>query len=111
MPIQANGAIVPQILRTLRDTVICIDLPLDVLLSEMEVARCFGLNCQPVREVFITLQEAGPLSICLQRGTVVRRISVAVVLDACFGRETASRTTAARPRRRARPASARNSHA
>ena len=63
MPIQADGAIVPQILRTLRDAVIRIDLPPDVLLSETKVARCFGVSRQPVREVFIKLQKAGLLSI------------------------------------------------
>ncbi|WP_137176507.1 GntR family transcriptional regulator [Roseomonas sp. AR75] len=81
------GALAPQLLRLLRDSIVQGEMPPGTLLSEAEIARRFGVSRQPVREAFIKLQESGLLSIRPQRGTVVQRISMDAVYDARFVRE------------------------
>lgn len=55
--------------------------------SETEIAAEYGISRQPVREAFIKLSEEGLIEVRPQRGTVVRKIAYAAVLDARFVRE------------------------
>jgi len=56
-------------------------------LSEAEIARRFAVSRQPVREAFIRLAEAGLVAIRPYRGTFVRKITPADVLEGRFLRE------------------------
>ncbi|WP_319517909.1 GntR family transcriptional regulator [uncultured Martelella sp.] len=71
----------------LRDLIIHNELPPGSRLSESELAARFAVSRQPVREAFIKLSEEGLLEVRPQRGTFVRRISQAAVMDARFVRE------------------------
>nr|WP_272212938.1 GntR family transcriptional regulator [Marinicella sp. W31]MDC2878868.1 GntR family transcriptional regulator [Marinicella sp. W31] len=71
----------------LRDLILHNELPPGSRLSESELAARFAVSRQPVREAFIKLSEEGLLEIRPQRGTFVRRISQAAVMDARFVRE------------------------
>lgn len=71
----------------LRDLILHNDLPPGSRLSESELAARFAVSRQPVREAFIKLSEEGLLEVRPQRGTFVRRISQAAVMDARFVRE------------------------
>lgn len=51
------------------------------------MARRFSVSRQPVREAFLKLSEDGLLEIRPQRGTFVRKINKAAVMDARFVRE------------------------
>lgn len=53
-------------------------------LSEVEIARQFGVSRQPVREAFIRLSNAGLLLIRPQRASVVRKISLNEVSKSRF---------------------------
>ena len=64
-----------------------IDLPPGSVISEADIASRFGISRQPAREALIKLQDAGLLSISLQRGTRVQRISAAEEINARFVRE------------------------
>lgn len=77
----------PQVYRILRERIIRADLLPGSLISESEIARTFALSRQPVREAFIKLSEEGLVEVRPQRGTLVRRISRAAVMDARFVRE------------------------
>ena len=76
-----------QLLAILRDRIVRGDLAPGVRLSEAGVAAEFQVSRQPVREVFIKLAEIGLLEVRPQRGTVVPKISVDMVLDVRFVRE------------------------
>ncbi|WP_246710358.1 GntR family transcriptional regulator [Martelella soudanensis] len=71
----------------LRELILHNDLPPGSRLSESDIAARFAVSRQPVREAFIKLSEEGLLEIRPQRGTFVRRISQAAVMDARFVRE------------------------
>lgn len=77
----------PQVYRILRQRIIRGELEPGTLISESEIARSFALSRQPVREAFIKLAEEGLVEVRPQRGTLVRKISVASVMDARFVRE------------------------
>ncbi|MCF3640265.1 GntR family transcriptional regulator [Rhizobium sp. TRM95111] len=84
----AQGAPVgPQVYRILRERIIRAELTPGMLISESEIARMFSLSRQPVREAFIKLAEEGLLEVRPQRGTLVRKITKAAVMDARFVRE------------------------
>jgi|TARA_R110000787_G_scaffold268466_1_gene374978 DNA-binding GntR family transcriptional regulator len=80
-------AVGPQIHRIIRERIVCTDLLPGVRLSEAELAKHFNVSRQPIREAFIKLADEGLLEVRPQRGTYVRKISVAAVLDARFVRE------------------------
>lgn len=82
-----DQAVGTQIHRIIRERIVCTDLLPGVRLSEAELAKHFNVSRQPVREAFIKLADEGLLEIRPQRGTYVRKISVAAVLDARFVRE------------------------
>jgi DNA-binding GntR family transcriptional regulator len=77
----------PQVYRSLRKRIIRGDLEPGGLISEAEIARAFSISRQPVREAFIRLAEEGLVEIRPQRGTLVRKINIASVMDARFVRE------------------------
>lgn len=84
----AQGAPVgPQLYRILRERIIRNDLQAGCRISESEIAAAFAVSRQPVREAFIKLAEEGLLEVRPQRGTYVRKISTAAVMDARFVRE------------------------
>lgn len=76
-----------QLYGILRDRIIRNDLSPGIRISESEIATGFAVSRQPVREAFIKLAEEGLLEVRPQRGTFVRKISTAVVMDARFVRE------------------------
>jgi Transcriptional regulators len=77
----------PQLYRILRQRIISVDLAPGSRLSEAEIAARYELSRQPVREAFIKLAEEGLLEVRPQRGTFVRKISPAAVMDVRFVRE------------------------
>lgn len=77
----------PQIYRALRLQIIRAQLLPGTRLSESECASDFDVSRQPVREAFIKLSEEGLVEVRPQRGTLVRKISEAAVLEARFVRE------------------------
>ncbi|EPX83777.1 Transcriptional regulator [Rubellimicrobium thermophilum DSM 16684] len=85
--LEQGAPIGPQLYRILRERIIAADLPPGSRLSEGEIASAYGISRQPVREAFIKLAEAGLVEIRPQRGTLVRRIAPAAVMDARFVRE------------------------
>ncbi|WP_317707044.1 GntR family transcriptional regulator [Tropicimonas sp. TH_r6] len=87
MPYDPSLPIGPQLRGILRQQVVQNELSPGTRISEAEIAQQFGISRQPVREAFIKLAEEGLVEIRPQRGTVVRRIDPAEVLDARFVRE------------------------
>jgi len=81
------AAMAPQLFRILRTRIIQGELEPGARLSESEVAAAYEVSRQPVREAFIKLVEEGLLEVRPQRGSFVRRIDVAAVMDARFVRE------------------------
>lgn len=77
----------PQIYRSLRLQIIRAQLLPGSRISETECAQDFAVSRQPVREAFIKLSEEGLVEVRPQRGTLVRKISIAAVLEARFVRE------------------------
>ena len=85
--IDQTQAISPQVYRILRERIVFSDLKPGVAISEPAMAKSFGVSRQPVREAFIKLSDGGLVEIRPQRGTIVKKISYAEVLDARFVRE------------------------
>ncbi len=85
--IEQGAPVGPQVYRILRKRIIRAELTPGSLISESEIARAFSLSRQPVREAFIKLSEDGLVEVRPQRGTLVRKISMAAVKDARFVRE------------------------
>lgn len=85
--IDTGSAVGPQIYRLVHHRIVSGDLVPGTRLSETEIAEAYGISRQPVREAFIKLSEDGLLEVRPQRGTYVRKISVAAVMDARFVRE------------------------
>lgn len=85
--LDAAAPIGPQLLRSLRERIIRAELVPGMRLSEQEIAVAYQLSRQPVREAFIRLAEEGLVEIRPQRGTFVRKISEAEVMDSRFVRE------------------------
>jgi GntR family transcriptional regulator, rspAB operon transcriptional repressor len=85
--LELTSPVGPQIYRNLRRWIVRSDLTPETAISEADIARRFATSRQPVREAFIKLADEGLLEVRPQRGTFVRRISKAEVLDARFVRE------------------------
>lgn len=77
----------PQLVNALRRRIIHNDWKPGQRLSESEVAADYDVSRQPIREAFIKLREDGLIEVRPQRGSFVRKISSANVLDARFVRE------------------------
>ncbi len=82
-----KGPLAAQVAARLKDAIVRLELRPGESLSETDVARRFGVSRQPVREAFIKLAEMGLVAIRPQRGTFVRQISTADVMNARFVRE------------------------
>ncbi|WP_128255555.1 GntR family transcriptional regulator [Falsirhodobacter deserti] len=80
-------AVGPQLTRILRERIVRNLLEPGERISEAEIALQYGTSRQPVREAFIKLAEEGLVEVRPQRGTFVRKISTADVMDARFIRE------------------------
>ena len=80
-------AVAPQLRLILRSRIIRNDLRPKDRLTEPELARYYSVSRQPVREAFITLVNEGLLEIRPQRGTFVKQIDYASVLNGRFVRE------------------------
>ena len=85
--VDMGAAVGPQLYRILRERIIRNDLPPGRRLSEAELAAAYAVSRQPVREAFIKLAEEGLVDVRPQRGTYVRKISTAAVMDSRFVRE------------------------
>jgi DNA-binding GntR family transcriptional regulator len=85
--ISGDGPVGAQVYRLLRERIVGMRLLPGERISEAEIARSLAVSRQPVREAFIKLSEDGLVEIRPQRGTYVRRISEAAVMDARFVRE------------------------
>ncbi|PTV97402.1 DNA-binding GntR family transcriptional regulator [Rhodobacter aestuarii] len=77
----------PQLARLIRWSIVSNALEPGMRLSESEIGLRYGVSRQPVREVFIKLAEEGLVEVRPQRGTFVRKINIANVLDSRFVRE------------------------
>lgn len=77
----------PQIYKALRRLIVRGEFSPGTAMSEVDIAGRFATSRQPVREAFIKLAEDGLLEVRPQRGTFVRKISIAQVIDARFVRE------------------------
>ena len=79
--------VAPQLRIILRSRIIRNELMPMMRLSEPDLARQYGVSRQPVREAFITLEHEDLVEIRPQRGTYVKRIDIASVLNGRFVRE------------------------
>lgn len=70
----------------LHQQILSLDLAPGTRVSEVEVAKAFGVSRQPVRDAFFRLSQLGFLLIRPQRATVITKISEAAVLKAKFVR-------------------------
>lgn len=86
-PLSPEGTVAPQLHQHLRSQIISCELPPGQRISESDIATTYAVSRQPVREAFIKLSEERLVSILPQRGTFIRRISVAAALTARFVRE------------------------
>lgn len=93
MPSTQSGAIDPalplsaQVYERLKQDIVSAELVPGQRVSDIELAKELDTSRQPVREAFLRLQAEDLLDVRPQRGTFVKRISVAAVLDARFVRE------------------------
>ena len=85
--VEQGAPVGPQVYQVLRARIIRAELPPGAQVSETEIARAFSLSRQPVREAFIKLADDGLVEVRPQRGTLVRKINIASVMDARFVRE------------------------
>ncbi|SFE62312.1 GntR family transcriptional regulator [Roseivivax sediminis] len=85
--LDASRPIGSQLFAMLRGRIVRGEIAPGMRLSEAGIAAEFQISRQPVREAFIKLSEEGLLEVRPQRGTVVPKISVAMVEDARFVRE------------------------
>ena len=81
------GSIAEQVFRTLRSSIVTMQLTPATALSEQDIAGRLNVSRQPVREAFIKLSEIGLVRVLPQRGTFVVKISAKAVTDARFVRE------------------------
>lgn len=85
--VEHSAPVGPQVYQALRERIIRADLAPGALVSETEIAKAFSISRQPVREAFIKLADDGLVEVRPQRGTLVRKINLASVMDARFVRE------------------------
>jgi DNA-binding GntR family transcriptional regulator len=85
--VEQGAPVGPQVYQTLRALIIRADLAPGAWVSETELAKAFATSRQPVREAFIKLADDGLVEIRPQRGTLVRKINIASMMDTRFVRE------------------------
>ena len=71
----------------LRRAIIALEIEPGARLSEQEIATRYGVSRQPVREALIALGRTRLVAVQPQRGTVVVKISIRMMLQARFVRE------------------------
>ena len=79
-------SVTDQVFEELQRRILSLDLTPGTKVSEVEIARAFGVSRQPVRDAFFRLSQLGFLEIRPQRATVITPISEAAVLRARFVR-------------------------
>ena len=72
----------------LRRAIIEMEIAPGAKLSEQEIAARYGVSRQPVREAFIALARARLVDIQPRSGTTVVKISISLMLEARFIRES-----------------------
>jgi len=82
-----NRAVSPQLRKIIRHRIICDDLKPGNSISETGLAKNYNVSRQPVREALIPLVGEGLIEIRPQRGTFVKRINLASLLNGRFIRE------------------------
>jgi DNA-binding GntR family transcriptional regulator len=85
--LDAEAAVGPQLYRLIRSSIVRGEFAPGARISETELSALYRVSRQPVREAFIKLAEEGLVAVRPQRGTYVRKISVAGVMAARFVRE------------------------
>lgn len=83
-----KNAITPQIYKQLIVAINTMKMLPGQRLSETEISQQLGVSRQPVRETFIKLNQNGLVEVLPQRGTYVVKISVKLINDARFVRES-----------------------
>lgn len=73
-------------LRTIKDSIICLELPPGCMVSENELAAQMGLSRTPVREALQELSKVRLVDIYPQRGSAVALIDYDLVAEARFMR-------------------------
>lgn len=89
MPQRAGAtrpSVADQVFDELQRQVLTLELAPGTRISEIEIARSFGVSRQPVRDAFYRLSKLGFLLIRPQRATTVSLISPAAVMQARFVR-------------------------
>jgi len=84
--LEASESAAQLVERTLKKSIIELELLPGARLSEHEIAAQLGVSRQPVREALIKLAEAGFIEIRAQRGTRVVKISGSDMQEALFVR-------------------------
>lgn len=74
--------------REIRKAIVTLELLPGANLSEGEIAERYGVSRQPVREAFIALARARLVDIQPRSGTTVVKISISLMLEARFIRES-----------------------
>ena len=78
----------PQVLDSLREAILSLELPPGAVLTRLELADHFGVSQTPVREALLRLQEEGLVDVFPQSGTLVSRIDIAAAREAHFLRRS-----------------------
>lgn len=103
VPLAPEQSVAPQLHQRLRAAIVSGDLLPGERISETAIAATYDVSRQPVREAFIKLAEENLLVVRPQRGTFIRRISIAAALTARFIREAVEADIARRNAQSATP--------
>ena len=88
LPDSSEDSAARRVERELRKAIITLEIQPGASLSEKELADRYGVSRQPVREALINLGKAGLVGIQPRRGTFVAKISLDLMRQARFVRES-----------------------
>jgi len=88
LPDSSEDSAARRVERELRKAIITLEIQPGASLSEKELADRYGVSRQPVREALINLGKAGLVGIQPRRGTFVVKISLDLMRQARFVRES-----------------------
>lgn len=88
LPDNSEDSAARRVERELRRAIITLEIQPGASLSEKELADRYGVSRQPVREALINLGKAGLVGILPRRGTFVVKISLDLMRQARFIRES-----------------------
>ncbi len=88
LPDTSEDSAARRVERELRKAIITLEIQPGASLSEKELADRYGVSRQPVREALINLGKAGLVGILPRRGTFVAKISLDLMRQARFVRES-----------------------